>query len=200
MRLPNSAHTSRPWRIRELCHDFRLEDVWELRLSSDPSDFHRAVELFAAADPRRHASWVVRLLFAVRAKLGELFGWDDEREGVGASWPTLRDRLPVDLRAAPGPEFAALPARSLYLLDDEFAAEAANRTAHGVIHLGRVQTPSGEYRAQLAIYVQPNGALGKAYMAAIKPFRHVLVYPRVLREWERQLRAGPTKASPAVAT
>jgi hypothetical protein len=30
MRLPNSVHTSRPWRIHELTRDFRLEDVWEL--------------------------------------------------------------------------------------------------------------------------------------------------------------------------
>jgi hypothetical protein len=30
MRLPNNAHTSRPWRIHELTHDFRLEDVWAL--------------------------------------------------------------------------------------------------------------------------------------------------------------------------
>jgi hypothetical protein len=27
MRLPESAHTSRPWRIYELTRDFRLEDV-----------------------------------------------------------------------------------------------------------------------------------------------------------------------------
>jgi hypothetical protein len=27
MRLPNTAHTSRPWRIHELTRDFRLEDV-----------------------------------------------------------------------------------------------------------------------------------------------------------------------------
>jgi hypothetical protein len=30
MRLPDSAHTCRPWRIHELTRDFRLEDVWEL--------------------------------------------------------------------------------------------------------------------------------------------------------------------------
>jgi hypothetical protein len=30
---------------------------------------------------------------------------------------SLRERLPADLRAAPGPEFAALPFRSLYLTD-----------------------------------------------------------------------------------
>ena len=30
MRLPNTAQTSRPWRIHELTQDFRLEDVWAL--------------------------------------------------------------------------------------------------------------------------------------------------------------------------
>ncbi len=35
MRLPNTAHTSRRWRIHELTRDFRLEDVWRI-LSRDP--------------------------------------------------------------------------------------------------------------------------------------------------------------------
>ena len=30
----------------------------------------------------------------------------------------------------------------------------------------------------MAVYVKPNGPLGSAYMAAIKPFRHLIVYPR----------------------
>ncbi|MEJ7569133.1 MAG: hypothetical protein WKF41_12805 [Gaiellaceae bacterium] len=38
----------------------------------------------------------------------------------------------MDLRDAPsGPDFDALPFTSLYLLDDEWAAEIANRTMHG---------------------------------------------------------------------
>jgi hypothetical protein len=46
--------------------------------------------------------------------------------------PTLRDRLPADLRDAPyGPDFDALPFTSLYLVDDEWAAEIVNRTVHG---------------------------------------------------------------------
>ena len=28
MRLPNPAHTSQPWRIHDLTHDFRLEDAY----------------------------------------------------------------------------------------------------------------------------------------------------------------------------
>jgi hypothetical protein len=49
MRLPNAAHTSRPWRIHELTPDFRLEDVWALPTPGGPGDFPRLVQQFAAA-------------------------------------------------------------------------------------------------------------------------------------------------------
>ena len=104
--------------------------------------------------------------------------------------PTLRDRLPADLRAAPrGPDFATLPFTSLYLLDDEWAAEIANETMHGVLHLGWVPDGAGGYRGEMAIYVKPNGLLGQAYMAAIRPFRHLIVYPPMLERVERDWRA-----------
>jgi hypothetical protein len=70
-----------------------------------------------------------------------LVGWDDPAAGPGSRVPTLRDRLPADLRNAPsGPEFDALPFTSLYLLDDEWAAEIANRTMQGVMHIGWFRT------------------------------------------------------------
>jgi hypothetical protein len=180
MKLPDTAHTSRPWRIHELAPDFRLEDVWLLPGSAGADDFPRLVELIAARDPARSSSVAVRSLFALRWKLGRLLGWDEQTDA-----PTLRDRLPEDLRERPGPQFAALPFRSLYLLDDEFAAELANRTMHGVMHIGRVPDGSGRYNAQMAVLVKPNGLLGHAYMAAIRPFRHLVVYPAMLREGAR---------------
>ena len=55
-------------------------------------------------------SRVARTLFAIRWKLGALLGWDDPDAGVGSRLPTLRDRLPADLREGPsGPEFDTLP-------------------------------------------------------------------------------------------
>ena len=95
--------------------------------------------------------------------------------------PTLRDRLPTDLREAPGPQFDALPFTSLYLLDDEWAAEIANKTIHGVMHIGWVPDERGGYRGEIAVYVKPNGLFGTAYMAAINPFRHLVVYPPIMR-------------------
>jgi hypothetical protein len=190
MRLSASAHTSRPWRIHEIAPDFELEDVWGLPTPGGAGDFSRLVELATALDASRSSSAAVRALFAIRWKVGELFGWDEPGAGAGLRVPTLRDRLPADLRdALPPPGFDALPFDPLYLLDDEFAAEAANATMHGVLHLGWVPDGNGGYRGQLAILVKRNGRLGALYMAAIRPFRHLLVYPTMMREFERTWRA-----------
>jgi Protein of unknown function (DUF2867) len=190
MRLPNTAHTSRPWRIHEITPDFRLEDVWELPGTGDPEDFPRLVQGFASGDPSQSPSFASRTLFAVRWKMGKLLGWDDPHAGLGSRVPTLRGRLPADLLDVSGPDFEALPFSSLYLTEDEFAAEIANRTVHGVLHLGRVRKPTGDFRVQMAVLVKPNGLLGTGYMAAIRPFRHLIVYPAMMREIEREVRAS----------
>jgi len=180
--LPDTAHTSRPWRIHEIAPDFRLEDVWALPTPGGRDDFPRLVRQFASGDPSRSLPRAARALWALRWKIGQLLGWDDEDDGVGSRVPTLRDRLPADLRdAPPGPQFDSLPFTSLYLLDDEWAAEIANRTMHGVMHVGWVPDGNGGYRGQMAVLVKPNGRLGSAYMAAIRPFRHLIVYPPLMR-------------------
>jgi hypothetical protein len=197
-RLPNSAHSSRPWRIHEITRDFRLEDVWALPTPGGPDDFPRLVELIATFDPSRSSSTASRTLFAIRSKLGEVLGLDRSEAGVGSRVPTLRDRLPVDLRGTPpGSGSHALPFTPLYSLDDEWAVELANRTVHGVIHLGWVPDGTGGYRGQMAILVKPNGRFGTVYMAAIKPFRHLIVYPALIRQIERGWRTRAGEPTPA---
>jgi len=195
MRLPNTVHTSRPWRIHALVPDFRLEDVWALPTPGRADEFPVLVEGLASADPAATPSRAARALWALRWKLGDLLGLDDRGSGLESEVTTLRERLPADLRAAPGPVFEKLPFTSLYLTDDEFAAEIANRTVHGVLHMGWVPEGTGGYRGQLAVYVKPNGLLGSAYMAAIKPFRHLIVYPQMLRSMERGWRERPDSES-----
>ena len=111
MRVPNTVHASRPWRIHELTGEFRLEDVWVLPGRGGPDDLPRAVELITSYNPGQSGSFPVRTLFAIRWKLGGL-----------ARWPSMSSRT----------------------------------------------------------------ALGTAYVAAIKPFRHLLVYPPMLREYGRR--------------
>ena len=183
MRLAKSAHTSRPWRIRELTRDFRLEDVWALPTPGGAGDFPRLVELMVSFDPAESRSAPVRALFALRWKLGDLLGWEAAEAGLGSRVPTLRDRLPADLREAPpGPVSGELPFAPLYMTDDEWALEVANRTVHGVMHVAWVPDDDGGFSGQMAVYVKPNGLLGRAYMAAIAPFRHLIVYPAMMRE------------------
>jgi hypothetical protein len=187
MRLPDGEHTSRPWRIHEVTRDFRLEDVWALPTPGGPDDFPRLVRLAAALDLGQSSSRLVRGLVALRWKLGGIFGWDDPDTGLGSRVSTLRDRLPRDLLdSPPGPE-SVLPFTPLYMTGDEWAAEIANQTVHGVLHLGWVQDPAstGGYRGQMAVLVKPNGVAGSAYMVAIAPFRHLVVYPQLMRDIER---------------
>jgi hypothetical protein len=180
------VHTARPWRIHELTRDFRLEDVWALPTPGGPDDFPRLVRMIASGDPSQRAPRAVRALFTIRWRIGALLGWDEPDGGHGPGRPTLHDRLPVDLRDAPsGPDFDALPFTSLYLTGDEWAAEIVNRTVHGVLHIGWVPDEAGGHRGEMAVYVKRNGLLGSAYMAAIAPFRHLVVYPPMLREMGR---------------
>jgi hypothetical protein len=200
VRLPDTAHTARPWRIHELAPDFRLEDVWALPTPGGAGDFPRLVQLAASLDFSQSSSPAVRALFAIRWKVGGLLGWDAPGAGVGSRVPTLRDRLPADLRdGASGPEFEALPFSPLYLTGDEFAAEVANQTMHGVLHLGWVPDGAGGHRGQMAVLVKPNGLFGSAYMAAIGPFRHLVVYPPAMREFGREWQAGAGDPAPAHA-
>jgi hypothetical protein len=201
-RLPAEAHTARPWRIHELAGDFELEDVWRLPTPGGPDDLPRFVEQFAAPDADgTELPAVVRALFALRWKLGALLGWDRTGSGLDERVPSLRDRLPADLLAGPrGPDIAAAPGRadtegrpafrSVFLTHDEWVAEIANSTVHGLLHIGWVPGDDGlGHHAQMAVLVKPNGPAGRAYMAAIKPFRHALVYPALLRSIGRRWRA-----------
>jgi hypothetical protein len=198
MRLPKTAYTSRAWRAHEFTEDFELEDVWALPTPGGPDDLPRLVQqiISPGKDPL-----LVRALFTLRWKLGKLFGWDEPGSGVGERVPSLRERLPADLLQAPrGPDLRAVPGReeadgppifsSVYQTHDEWLAEFANKTVHSLMHIGWVPDDSGSgYHAQMAVLVKPNGRLGKAYMAAIKPFRYALVYPLLLRSLARQWQA-----------
>jgi hypothetical protein len=196
MRLPDVEHTSRPWRIHELTRDFRVEDVWALPVAGGRDDFPRLVAQLAAADPARGSSRLARMLWRIRGRIGRALGWDRPAAGLGSRVRTLRERLPPDLRSAPGPEFAALPFAPLYLLGDEFAAEIANHTVHAVMHAGWIPVGDGVYRGQLAVLVKPNGMAGAVYLAAIRPFRNLIVYPRMMRDLARRWRAGAAGQAP----
>ena len=195
-RLAVTDHTSHPWRIHEFTNDFRVLDVWALPTPGGPGDFPRLLRLWSSFDPGA-SSRVVRALFAIRWWIGAVLGLDRDETGFGGRVHTLRERLTADLRERS--EFAADldPFVPLYVTDDEVAIEIANQTVHGVLHVGWVADAAGGYRGQMAVLVRPNGLLGRAYMAAIAPFRHLAVYPLMMRDigraWREQADA-PTQS------
>ncbi|WP_329377951.1 DUF2867 domain-containing protein [Streptomyces sp. NBC_01351] len=202
MRLPITAHTSRPWRIREIAGDFQVEDVWELPTPGGPDDLALLVDQFANGEGDPVPSPVGRALFALRWKLGALLGWDKPAGGLGARVPTLRDRLPADLRGGSrGPDLKSVPFTSVFLTHDEWVAEMANKTMHGAMHIGWVTDGSGGYRGQMTVLVKPNGRLGALYMLGIKPFRYLGVYPALIRsigrEWQKGAAARAVRAGGA---
>ncbi|WP_405362957.1 DUF2867 domain-containing protein [Kitasatospora sp. NBC_00085] len=186
MKLPLTAHTRRPWRSHAFTQDFRTEDVWSFRTpGAGPDDFPVMLAAIRAGAGSAEQSPPARFLFAVRWKLGALLGWDRTDAGLGARVRSLRDRLPDDLReSAEGFAFEGMPLTPVYRLADEAVLELANKTVHALMHLGWVPTGDGGHELRMAVLVKPNGRSGRLYMALIAPFRHLVVYPALTRQWE----------------
>jgi hypothetical protein len=129
------------------------------------------------------------VLFSIRYRVGGWFGWDEAARELaipGNAETTLSARLPVDLRnTARDLDRSSYGFRPLYQADDEWAAELSNRTVHAVMHLAWVENGKGRCQGQMGVYVKPRGRFGAAYMALIRPFRHRVVYPALMRQIEQ---------------
>jgi hypothetical protein len=199
-RVPNSTLESRPWRIREIVPDFTLEDVWALPVQGGADEFPTLLEVGKSLDPAHADSSATRFLWQLRDRLGDWFGLGRIRVPVGGdprasggklpipgtAETSLADRVPADLRdTAADLDFGSLPFTPLYRTDVEAAAEVSNQTVHGVMHLAWVDQGDGSYQGQMAVYVKPRGRFGQGYMALIKPFRYLIVYPALMRQFEQ---------------
>jgi Protein of unknown function (DUF2867) len=200
MRISNEVHEARPWRIREIAPDFKVEDVWALPAHGGAEDFQTLLELMVSLDPANSESLPTRTLWRARDRLGAWFDLgrvsvpiDHGRADAGDQLPipgttetSLIDRLPEDLsNTAADLIFDSMPFAPLYRTDDEYAAESSNRTMHVVLHLTWVDQGGGRYRGQMAVYVKTRGSLGKGYVALVKPFRRWIIYPALMRQIER---------------
>lgn len=198
MRLPRSAHDDQAWRIAEIAPDFEVEDVWALPVHGGPADFPELLEVMAHLSSDDSPSRLSRLLFGVRYKLGEWFGWDDDQKLPipGEAETSLASRLPDDLRGSTDDaDFGSLPFDPLYRTDREAAAEISNKTVHAMMHLGWVDKGDNDFQGQMAVLVKPRGRFGAVYMDLIKPFRYLIVYPALMRQIERAWESRDTKGS-----
>jgi Protein of unknown function (DUF2867) len=191
------SYDAKLWRLQALAPDFKQEDVWPLPVEGDAADFGRLVKIMTSGgDPLVSGPLPARLLWQARDRLGALLGIgrvsapaDDSTECSADA--SLSRRLPADLRGSvTDVHFESVPFVPIYRTSDEFAAELMNSSVHAVMHLAWVRQDNGRFAGFMGVYVKPNGPLGRAYMAFIRPFRHLIVYPtlidRIEKSWQRR--------------
>jgi hypothetical protein len=184
MRIDPGEFRARPLRVHTLLHDVPLEDVWAVPLSGGGAG--RTIQDVRAVmgAGREAAPAVVRGLFRLRSRIGALFGWDDRRPAWNAE--SYTDRLsPADrARSLAAPGTPDGPFSLLYRFEDEELRELRNATVHAFASLSIRPTPGG-YLAYLGVFVRPVHRFTGLYMAAIAPFRRLVVYPAIIRKMQR---------------
>ena len=183
MRIDPGEFRARPLRVHALLHDVPLEDVWAIPLAGGGAG--RTVQDVRAVlgVGRETAPALVRGLFWLRFRIGALFAWDRPRPAWSAE--SYAERLSaVDReRSLVVPGTPDGPFRVLYRFEDEQLSELRNSTVHAFASLSIRPAPAG-YLAYLGVFVRPVHRFTGLYMAAIAPFRRLVVYPALVRRMQ----------------
>jgi uncharacterized protein DUF2867 len=169
-----------PLRVHEFLAGVPLHDVWTVDLPHSRGGITLAEFLRRAGDLYRRPAPIVRALLSIRFFVGGLFGWD--RPAPGSVPDSFAQRLTNQDRArslAPAGTPDGL-FRIVYRFENEQLVEIINRTAHAAALSALVEHPTG-YRFYFAVYVREVSPFTPLYMAAIDPFRKLIVYPALLR-------------------
>ncbi len=192
MRVPVEEFRALDLEVHAFLADVALQDVSAVDLpGGGPDRTISDVRALLSADGARTHSVPVRILFALRLRLGRCFGWDRTTHEPAAL--SYVEKLSDDQRersvAEPGSADGIF--RLLYLFPDEAHGEVRNATVHALSCMTIQPTASG-YRFYWAIYVKNVSWFTPVYMALIEPFRRFVVYPAILR----RLRAAWVDAYP----
>jgi len=206
MRVPRDEFRSLGLEVHGILSDVPLHDVSAIDLPGGGAGRTISdVRSLIAGQNLRAVNPAVRVLVALRARVGRLFGWDSEihtiHKHLDASYIHRLSR-DVKRRSALAPGSPDGRLHLLYVLERESLAEFRNATVHALFAVALTETLVG-YRLYWGVYVQPVSRLTPLYMALIDPFRRFIVYPAVLRRirraWaERYPRPLDPRASAAV--
>jgi hypothetical protein len=169
-----------PLRVHDFLAGVPLHDVWAVDLPRIRSGITLDEFLRAAGARPFTPSPVLRSLLNIRLFVGRLLGWDREPDA------TVRETFATRLTAADlAKSFAPAGSREglfrlVYRFENEQLLEVRNRTAHAAALSALVETADA-YRFYFAVYVRSVSRLTRVYMAAIDPFRKLIVYPSLLR-------------------
>lgn len=181
MRIDPAEFRARPLRAHTLLRDVPLEDAWAVPLTGGGAgrtveDLRAVMAASLAATPV-----VVRALFWLRGRIGALLRWDD-RPPSGNAGSYVHRLSPGDhARSLVPPGTPDGSFSLLYRFEDEQLGELRNATVHAFLSLSLQPTPTG-YLGYIGIFVQPVNRFTRLYMEAIAPFRHLVIYPALIRK------------------
>jgi Protein of unknown function (DUF2867) len=180
-RVSDTEFQKLPLRAHAFLAGVPLHDVWAIDLPRWRAGITLDEFLRAAKDRPFSPSPAVRALLATRFFIGRLLGWDRERAPAAARASFAARLTDADRsRSLVPPGTPQGPFRAVYRFESEQLVELVNRTAHAGALSSLVETAHG-YRFYFGIYVRSVGRFTPLYMAAIDPFRRLVVYPSLLR-------------------
>jgi hypothetical protein len=180
-----------PLRVHEFLAGIPLHDVWAVDLPKLRAGVTLDEFLRVTNDDLFTPTAIVRGLVNLRFLVGRVFGWDRDRTPAQAA-PTFTDRLTDGDRSRSLTAAGARdgPFHVVYRFENEKLVELLNRTVHAAALSALVES-ANSYRFYFAVYVLSVGRLTPFYMAAIDPFRKLIVYPSLLRSvranWDRAM-------------
>lgn len=192
--VPTGELESLPLRVHAFLAGVPLHDAWAVELPRWRAGITLDEFLRATSSRVFRPSPIVRLLLAIRFGIGRLFGWDREQAR------SARDSFASRLTAADTSRSLVRPGsprglfHMVYRFENEELLELRNRTAHAGALSALIETADA-YRFYFGVYVRPVGRFTPLYMAAIGPFRRLIIYPSLLRSvrasWDRAFRPPP---------
>ena len=182
-----------PLRVHAFLAGVPLHDVWAIDLPHARAGITLHEFLRATRSRPCSPSTLVRMLVRIRLFVGRIFGWDREPTATAAESFTTRLTATDRLRSLTPASTQEGPLRVVYCFENEQLLELANRTAHAGALSALVETANA-YRFYFGVYVRRVSRFTPVYMAAIDPFRKLVVYPSLLRSvqanWNQAFRTG----------
>jgi hypothetical protein len=144
MRVPREQLRSLSLAVHGLLRDVPLHDVTAVDLPGGGAGRTIAdVRALLAREHVRAANPIVRGLFALRALLGRLCGWDADLHRHPETSSLHRLSSAITRRSALPPGARDGPFRVVYVLERESRAEVRNATVHAFLASLLTETPGG---------------------------------------------------------
>ena len=186
MQITREEFEQLPLRVHAFLAGVPLHDVWAVDLPRTRGGITLAEFVRRAGNLFQRPSPAVRALLSTRFFVGALFDWDRAaQDSISESFAQrLTDEDRTRSLAPPGTPDGLF--HIVYRFENEQLSELVNRTVHAGALSALVEAAAG-YRFYFAVYVREVSRFTPLYMAAIDPFRKLIVYPALLRsvaaEW-----------------